>query len=466
MRVVTEGARGMANPPGRMSEPIAPARDMAAEAARGDAAPAVEAAGRGKRLRLIPDDPYVGWTPYVWLAFLGIYFAAPLSRLRSGDPSPGLLAVDAGGLVAFLFLYFRAYWESGRRLAAIVAAQTLLGAALLPNNFGAIVFFIYAGVFAGHLEPTRHAVIGITAVTATIPLAGIVLGLPAARWLPAIMLVPTIASANVHAVRVRRSQEQLRLAQEEIRHLAAVAERERIARDLHDVLGHTLSLVVLKAQLAAKLIDRDPPRAKGEVRDIESVAREALRDVREAIGGYRASLKDEVARARTLLRAAGVRAEIDADDRLAGGTDRREAVLALALREAVTNVVRHAGANVCRVRIRTRDDVYALEVEDDGRGPGNAEGGGLRGMRERVGALGGHVDVARATPRGGTRVRVTIPAAAAAAARPAEGVAQSSENAVQRTANATRSAAAAGPAANVAGPATDVARPTAEAETA
>src|SRR5690606_5698005 len=85
MRVVTEGARGMANPPGRMSEPIAPARDMAAEAARGDAAPAVEAAGRGKRLRLIPDDPYVGWTPYVWLAFLGIYFAAPLSRLRSGD---------------------------------------------------------------------------------------------------------------------------------------------------------------------------------------------------------------------------------------------------------------------------------------------------------------------------------------------------------------------------------------------
>jgi signal transduction histidine kinase len=129
-------------------------------------------------------------------------------------------------------------------------------------------------------------------------------------------------------------------------------------------------------------------------------------------------------------------------------------------------VVRHAGANVCRVRIRTRDDVYALEVEDDGRGPGNAEGGGLRGMRERVGALGGHVDVARATPRGGTRVRVTIPAAAAAAARPAEGVAQSSENAVQRTANATRSAAAAGPAANVAGPATDVARPTAEAETA
>ena len=442
MRPQTTGARGAAAAAPRVggtANPGAPTRTVAGPTRT----VAGKTAGGGKRLRLIPDDPFLGWTPYVWLAFLGIYFAAPLSRLRSGDPSPGLLAVDAIGLVAFLFLYFRAYWERGRRLAAIVAAQTLLGAALLPNNFGAIVFFIYAGVFAGHLEPTRHAVIGITAVTATIPLVGTILGLPAPRWLPAIMLVPTIASANVHAARVRRSQEQLRLAQEEIRHLAAVAERERIARDLHDVLGHTLSLIVLKAQLAAKLIERDPSRATGEVRDIETVAREALREVRDAIGGYRASFEDEAARARTLLRAAGVRAEIDVEAPSAGGTDRREAVLALALREAVTNVVRHAGANVCRVRMRTGDDVYTLEVEDDGRGPGTAEGGGLRGMRERVGALGGQVDVARATPRGGTRVRVTIPGPAANAvspgvdvAEPTTGAARSADDAMRPSTNA------------------------------
>src|SRR5690606_2971579 len=109
---------------------------------------------------------------------------------------------------------------------------------------------------------------------------------------------PLLGAVNYHDARVARANRRLRLAQEQIEHLATVAERERIARDLHDLLGHTLSLIVLKAELTGRLAERDPTRAATEVRDIEHVARQALREVREAIRGYRASVQDEAERAR------------------------------------------------------------------------------------------------------------------------------------------------------------------------
>jgi two-component system sensor histidine kinase DesK len=183
-----------------------------------------------------------------------------------------------------------------------------------------------------------------------------------------------------------------------------VAERERIARDLHDVLGHTLSLIVLKAELASRLAGRDPERAAAEIRDVERVSRKALAEVREAIRGYHATLEDEVARAGSLLRAAGIHAGLAVQ--LPPLDRAREEAVALALREAVTNVVRHSGATTCAVRLSASGDACTLAVEDDGRGGIAAEGHGLRGMRERVEALGGTV---RWACRRGTTLTVTLP---------------------------------------------------------
>jgi two-component system sensor histidine kinase DesK len=230
---------------------------------------------------------------------------------------------------------------------------------------------------------------------------------PAYSWLAALVITPLVGGLNLHAAAVARTNARLRMAQEEVEHLAAVAERERIARDLHDVLGHTLSLIILKSELARKIAGRDPDRAAREIADVEQVARKALAEVREAIRGYRGTLEDEVARARSLLEAAGIRAELDVSLPTLGRA--REEALALALREAVTNTVRHSGAVACRVALAADVGVCTLTVSDDGRGGIRAEGHGLRGMRERVETLGGSVAWSSAR---GTTLTVTVPAGA------------------------------------------------------
>ena len=205
-----------------------------------------------------------------------------------------------------------------------------------------------------------------------------------------------VGASNLFIAQGKRADMKLRHAQEENHQLAAVAERERIARDLHDVLGHTLSVIVLKAELAGRLMGRDNSRAASEIADVEKTARTALAEVREAIGGYRAKgLTAEVEQARQTLDAAGVRLLCPEAPPLLRA--REETVLSLIVREAVTNIVRHARATECSMRFETAADGSALlEVADNGRAGDAAaapmrEGNGLRGMRERVQELGGTV---------------------------------------------------------------------------
>jgi two-component system sensor histidine kinase DesK len=221
-----------------------------------------------------------------------------------------------------------------------------------------------------------------------------------------------VGTGNIFFAQKSRDNCKLRLAHDEIEHLAKVAERERIARDLHDVLGHTLSLIVLKSELASKLMERDPAQAKSEIRDVENTARQALADVRQTIGGYRAlGLNEEFTRAKATLQTAGVSVECEAAT--VGLAPVQASVLALALREAVTNVVRHSQAQHCRLRLEQTNGSCHLEVYDDGRGGAQVEGNGLRGMRERIESLGGSLH--RET-RQGTRLFITLPIAFASEA--------------------------------------------------
>lgn len=204
-----------------------------------------------------------------------------------------------------------------------------------------------------------------------------------------------------------RESARLRVDNTRIEHLATLAERERLARDLHDLLGQSLTSIVVRAQLARRVGEDDPQRALSELTVIEETAREALHEVRSVVRGWRhVVLDDEIAVAREALRAAGVDLALhrDADVAL---TPSVETAMSLALREAVTNVVRHAGATRCTVALRRAGDEVVLEVADDGVGAHTPEGSGLTGMRERITALGGHVERA---VHSGTALHIAVPA--------------------------------------------------------
>ncbi len=363
------------------------------------------------RFRLLPDLPEIGWTPYLWLVYFLAFFLEPVERRASGRE---WLAV-ALATALFLVLYFRGYWKQGVDLLPVILGQALLGVIFVPINSGALVFFIYAAACVGFTGPPRVATTWLLAVVGGFGLEAWLLALPPPTWIPGVVFALLIGAANTHFAEAHRSRRKLRLAQDEVERLAKLAERERIARDLHDLLGHTLSVIALKAELAGRLLARDPAAAATEIDEVQRISREALSEVRRAVEGYRErGLPAEVAGARRALQAAGVSFECELEPpRLPAAV---EGVLALALREAVTNVIRHAGARSCRVTLERQGNEVRLEVSDDGRGGGAAEGVGLTGMRERAAALGGRLD---RLGEGGTTLRVSLPLAGEAPEAPA-----------------------------------------------
>jgi two-component system sensor histidine kinase DesK len=210
----------------------------------------------------------------------------------------------------------------------------------------------------------------------------------------------------------RRNQQrnaELKLSHDEVRRLAALAERERIGRDLHDLLGHTLSLITLKSELANKLFDRDAAAARREIADVERVARDALAQVRRAVTGIRAAgFAAELASAKLLLESNGVRFDYALGD-YALPVD-VETALAMTVREAVTNIQRHAQASSARVDLQSSDGRLKMRVADDGRGGAIVPGNGLTGMRERLAAIGADLQIDSERGRG-TTVIVVLPLA-------------------------------------------------------
>jgi two-component system sensor histidine kinase DesK len=188
------------------------------------------------------------------------------------------------------------------------------------------------------------------------------------------------------------------------RELALVEERERVARDVHDVLGHSLTVVTVKAELAERLVDLDPERARAELAEIQALSRQALAEIRATVGGLRAARLDaELDSARTALAGAGITGHVPTDH--ATVDPRHRVVLAWVLREAMTNVVRHSDADECWVEL----DSNRLTVRDDGRGlEDRPEGNGIRGIRERVEAAGGRLSLTTGAQGHGTVLEVTL----------------------------------------------------------
>jgi two-component system sensor histidine kinase DesK len=266
--------------------------------------------------------------------------------------------------------------------------------------------FVYVAAFIPFVTDSLAICLGTFAVVcATIIVEGVMLHINPWSWGFGALFTLIVGGTNLFSSQRMRANSKLQMAHEEIEQLAKLAERERIARDLHDVLGHTLSVIVLKSELAGRLFARDPERAAAEIADVEMISRKALSEVREAIRGYRAEgLAAEIKRAHSTLDAAGV--TLVCEDKPPTLNPAVESVISLVVREAVTNIVRHAHASQCSMRFSAQNGHTSLIVEDDGRGGARLEGNGLRGMRERIEALGGQfaVDGSR-----GTRLTIQVP---------------------------------------------------------
>jgi two-component system sensor histidine kinase DesK len=354
-------------------------------------------------MQLLPSHKDLGWKPFAWIIYIAFFVVFPVLKPHT---TPLEWAATIAATLLFLVLYFRGYWARDRELVFIVVAMTALGVAFFPSNGGGGSFYIYAASFAAWMQPRRRAIWAIAAIEAVVIAQTLALRIhPFYAFWPVVFTI-IVGALNLQEQLDHAANARLRLAHDEIAHLAQVAERERIARDLHDLLGHTLSLIILKSELASKLADRDVDRARNEIRDVERISRDALAQVRNAVRGYRSSgLAEEVEAARRTLTTAGVTTEVALAQ--VALTPAHEVVIALAIREAATNIVRHAAATQCRIAIEQRDDSYVVTIADDGHGGNQPFGDGLSGMRERVEALGGTMtrDGAR-----GTTLTISFPA--------------------------------------------------------
>jgi two-component system, NarL family, sensor histidine kinase DesK len=377
-----------------------------------------------------------------------VFLALPAVSLFTKHGLSGDAAFLVPGTVVFVVLVDRwvltsrpqpSYLRPGDMV--ILVTIVVLGAALFAvGQMNWLTALAVAAAGAGRFAATRpRAAIGVGACAAV--------GLAVSVWhnlgygaMLAAIGVPLLGGLFAYSAE-RRNVLMFKLneARAELARTAVAEERLRISRDLHDLLGHSLSLIALKSELAGRMIESDPPRAAKEIAELEAVARRSLAEVRQAVTGYRQpSLASELAAARRMLASAGIDCRVDAPTSYDLPPE-VDALLAWTVREASTNIVRHSGARHCAITVTVTGATASAELTDDGAGPAPARGtrtadggrgatqapgtagdrgslstpgSGLAGLAERAGRRGGTL-LAGAGEHGGFRVRVTVPIAAA-----------------------------------------------------
>ncbi len=369
------------------------------------------------RLRPAPDSAVAdnlrsgkpAWSDAVHLLWSGWVFLTPIF---GGGFTATWVWLTVLSYPVFLALYGRQLLAPRRQAPRLALAMVAMGLALLPWYPSGISYFIFGCVTLRvcRIGSAWRYLAQLVALNALF--VGIALWVgyqwQLVVWIPAMAMIIGII-INVENTNKDR-EAALQLSQDEVRRLAATAERERIGRDLHDLLGHTLSLITLKLELSRKLFDRDPERARAEVTEAEAVARQALAEVRSAVTGIRASdLAAELAAARLLLECQHVHLDYPPPPPMPVEIERG---LALVLREAATNIVRHAQAHQAWVAFEQDGRMLSMQIRDDGQGGVHEDGNGLTGMRERVAALRGTLLVTSVRGQGTTvAVQVPLPAA-------------------------------------------------------
>jgi two-component system sensor histidine kinase DesK len=319
---------------------------------------------------------------------------------------------------AFLVLYFLAAELTGRQQTVAFVLFFLVAFLYYPLDQDAYALFVYPfATLCLFLTRLRTLFLVLVVMMAGVVAETRYLGRPFATAESALFLCVIIGLSNFAFAQQGRTNSLLERANSEIERLSQEAERERIARDLHDLLGHTLTVITVKLGLARRLLSHDSDRARSEIVEAEQTARNALAEVREAVSGYRAEGLDvEIGRARRSLLSADVKLTTALAPVNLSSSEVN--VLCLALREAVTNIVRHAHATVCQVALLEKDETIHFTIEDNGLGGQIREGNGLRGMRERLQRMGGAVKLT-GSASGGTNLELTLPRENGSPAQPA-----------------------------------------------
>ena len=374
------------------------------------------------------------WRLYQHFWLFCLFF--PLASLVSKpDPLPRL-ALGSAVLLFFAISYTWIMWPhptSMRRVRARSRLSALLFVALclqvtlfgLLDDPAWLWLFLGVSAIAGVVFPMRRAGVVVVLLTLLPLLITIATHSGVARidwwWLIALMLlVRGLGLDMIGVVRMGNAIRELHTARKELARLAVIEERERLARDLHDLLGQTLSVITLKSELAKCLIKEDPARCERELAEIEQLTRKTLREVRKTVAGYRQpTLVNELDGARQLLEAAGIVYVVEQTTLHLPQT--LDAVLAWTVREGVTNVMRHSRARQCLIRVTPAQEMVCAEVINDGdrqedlhedwRRRHMAQGNGLFGLHERVTALGGTMEAGPLTLEGlpQFRLRVELP---------------------------------------------------------
>ncbi len=358
-----------------------------------------------------------GWTPgwralvlpvvlLVYLVFVGVAVAQHSSGAAAGYVILGVFAASYLAIILSGGPTTSPFWLSWRFWALY---------SLMFASFVAELPFARAPGFVMCLYLTVIMVIrlGVKAAPGVVLLALCALFIPVAipSWHDSLsaafdnvapLAIPIVAILTYGVVALQRSNQALAEARAEVARLSRESERSRIARDLHDLLGHSLTTITVKAGLARRLSQTDPERASREIAEVEDLSRRALTEVRAAVSSYRqVTLVGELARGRELLRASGVAADFPtAVDVVAAA---HQELFGWAVREGLTNVARHARATTCAVTLTDS----AVEIRDDGVGGRPSSGNGLAGLRERAAAAGAIVEAGPLAPKG-WRLRVEL----------------------------------------------------------
>ncbi len=346
-----------------------------------------------------------------------LFLIGPAADLARSSLAPGRTALVTVLFGVFLALYLIVLppqdWLlcRGRNavlgaLAAMWVVPALILALGAPGSF--VALYVYCVAAAGILLVPRQSVPMVVVTAVGVGVGIIVAGGSSSGAVATGLTILAIGFMMAAFGRKIAANRELELAREELAQLAVSEERLRIARDLHDLLGHSLSVITLKAELAARLIDADPAAATRELEEIQDISRTSLSEVREAVTGYRRlALSEALDGARSALTTAGIDCSLDRTEEPLPAEV--ESALAWAVREGATNVIRHSDAQRCAIRVIAEPDVVSVEIEDDGRGSlGAAAGSGLAGLAERAARVRGTLE-AGALRDGGYRLRLSVP---------------------------------------------------------
>ncbi|PKG98574.1 sensor histidine kinase [Paraglaciecola sp. MB-3u-78] len=366
---------------------------------------------------LLPRNLNEQFSPYVWLIYLPLFFVPVI--IFHQDPMDFVWTFLA--VITFLGLYFHSHWVKSKLTIYHIVGIVLIGTLATFVTPTASTLFVYAAAFCSRLKPLKYAFAVLMGILLWITGISWIFDFVIYFYLPALTFTLIVGILNIYQYALHQNKQELVLSRKETQRLAQVAERERIARDLHDLIGHTFSVITIKADLAGRLLnkgqDKDLEKARGEIKQLQDISRAALSQVREVVSGYRTSdLLSELANAKNVFSSVDIHFDyqfenIDEQQIELDSASNKE--LAIVLRELVTNIIKHANATQVNATIKLNNGKIVLAMQDDGQGFNNShhQGFGIKGIEERIQKLHGFVSIKSGGDFSGTLSEIGLPMA-------------------------------------------------------